>query len=146
MRFDGRASMDQSESTPPVKNQNQSSGIPPSSHPMKLPNAELAIVPERKVTLYLLNRAHPIGGAKAIFFLHHGFALEQWQVLAEGLLQHAVENDVVASDENPHGVRYAVDGPLVAPTGKSLNIRTAWFMDRGSGMPRFITAHPLPKT
>ncbi len=72
---------------------------------MKLQNAELAIVPDRKVTHYLLNRAHPIGGAKAIFFLHHGFTLEQWQVLAERLLQHALENEVVASDENLHGVR-----------------------------------------
>ena len=112
---------------------------------MKLPNAELAIVPERKVALYLLNRAHPIGGAKAIFFLHHGFTLEQWQVLAGRLLHHALDNEVVASDQNPHGIRYAVDGPLVAPTGKSLNIRTAWFIDHGTETPRFITAHPLPK-
>ena len=112
---------------------------------MKLPNAELAIVPERKVTLYLLNRAHLVGGAKAAFFLHHGFTQEQWQVLAERLLHHVVENDVVASDGNPHGVRYAVDGPLVAPTGKNLNIRTAWFIDHACDTPRFITAHPLPK-
>lgn len=112
---------------------------------MKLPNAELAIVPERKVTLYLLNRAHPIGGSKAAFFLHHGFALDQWQVFAERLLRHALENEVVASDENPHGVRYAVDGPLATPAGKSLNIRTAWFIDHGSETPRFITAHPLLK-
>lgn len=113
---------------------------------MKLPNATLAVVPERKVTLYLLNRAHPIGGAKAIFFLHHGFAPDKWQVFAERLRHHAWENEVVASDENSHGVRYAVDGPLVAPTGKRLNIRTAWFIDHGRETPRFITAHPLPKT
>jgi hypothetical protein len=112
---------------------------------MKLPNAEQAIVQERKITHYLLNRAHPIGGAKAAFFLHHGFTLDQWQVFAERLLGHALENEVVASDENPHGVRYAVDGSLVTPAGKSLNIRTAWFIDYHSQFPRLITAHPLPK-
>jgi hypothetical protein len=32
---------------------------------MKLPNADLAVVSERKVTLYLLNPAHPVGGSKA---------------------------------------------------------------------------------
>ena len=30
---------------------------------MKLPNAQLATVPERKVTHYLLNPAHPAGGS-----------------------------------------------------------------------------------
>ena len=44
---------------------------------MKLPNAAHAIVPERKVTLYLLNPAHPIGGSKATFFLHFGFTAGQ---------------------------------------------------------------------
>lgn len=112
---------------------------------MKLPNAEFAIVSERKVTHYLLDKAHPIGGAKAAFFLLHGFTLDQWQLLAEGLLLHALENHVVASDENSHGARYAVDGLLTAPSGKSLNIRTAWFIDYGHEVPRFITAHPLPK-
>lgn len=87
----------------------------------------------------------PYWWSESGFLLHHGFTLEQWQVLAERLLHHAFENEVVASDENPHGVRYAVDGPLIAPTGKSLNIRTAWFINHGSETPRFITAHPLPK-
>ncbi len=110
---------------------------------MKLPNAELATVPERKITLYLLNRAHPVGGSKASFFLQHGFMLDQWQVLAERLLRHALENEVAASEENIHGTRYAVDGPLIAPAGKSLNVRTAWFIDHSIETPRFITAHPL---
>lgn len=40
---------------------------------MKLPNAELAIVPEQKITLYLLDPTHPVGGSKASFFLRFGF-------------------------------------------------------------------------
>jgi len=42
---------------------------------MKLPNAHLATVPERKVTHYLLNPAHPAGGSKASFFLRFGFTV-----------------------------------------------------------------------
>ena len=112
---------------------------------MKLPNAEHAIVPERKLTLYLLNPAHPAGGSKAPFFLNFGFAVGQWEVLAETLRRHALENEVVASEETPHGTRYTVDGPLISPTGKSLNICSAWFIDPGSDVPRFVTAHPLPR-
>lgn len=53
---------------------------------MKLPNAELATIPERKMTLYLLNPAHPAGGSKAAFFLKFGFNHANWKLLAEGLL------------------------------------------------------------
>jgi hypothetical protein len=112
---------------------------------MKLPNAELATVPERKVTHYLLNPAHPAGGSKAWFSLRFGFTVADWQRLAEALLRHARENEVVETEETPHGKRYAVDGPLTAPDGTSLKVRTAWYINPGSDAPRFVTAHPLPK-
>jgi hypothetical protein len=112
---------------------------------MKLPNAQLATVPEQKVTHYLLNPAHPAGGSKAAFFLRFGFTVAEWQRLAEALRRHARENDVAATEQTPHGVRYVVDGPLTAPDGTSLNIRTAWYINPGGDAPRFVTAHPLPK-
>jgi hypothetical protein len=58
---------------------------------MKLPNAHFAIVPERKVTEYLLNPSHPAGGSKAAFFLSFGFTRIAWQELAEALQRHALE-------------------------------------------------------
>ena len=112
---------------------------------MKLPNCELATVPEEKITRYLLNPAHPAGGSKAVFFLRFGFKVEEWRFLAKALLRHARENEVVESEETRHGIRYAVDGPLVAPGGVVLNVRTAWYINPGSVVPRFVTAHPLPK-
>jgi hypothetical protein len=112
---------------------------------MKLPNAELAAVPEQKITRYLLNPAHPAGGSKASFFLRFGFTVTDWRLLAEALLLHARENDVVETEETRHGKRYVVDGPLVAPDGTSLNVRSAWFIDADGDAPRFVTAHPLPK-
>jgi hypothetical protein len=112
---------------------------------VKLPNAESATVAERKVTHYLLNPAHPAGGSKAAFFLRHGFTVTQWTVLREALLRHALENEVVTTEQTTHGVRYVVDGLLTAPDGTRLNLRTAWYIDPDSDAPRFVTAHPLPK-
>jgi hypothetical protein len=113
---------------------------------MKLPNAETATIPEPKITRYLLNPFHPSGGSKAVFFLRFGFTAEGWQRLAWALRAHALENEVSETTENVYGVRFAVDGPLLAPDGTVLNVRSAWFIDAGSEMPRFVTAHPLPKS
>ena len=112
---------------------------------MKLPNAELAIVPERKITHYLLNSAHPAGGSKARFFLRFGFTAAEWQKLAIALLRHAREHEVAETEQTPHGQRYVVDGKIITPDGTSLNIRSAWYIDVAGGAPRFVTAHPLPK-
>jgi len=112
---------------------------------MKLPDAELATVPERKVTHYLLNPGHPAGGSKAWFFLRFGFTVAEWQILAEALLRHARENEVVETEQTPHGRRYVVEGRLIAPGGAGLNVRSAWYIDAVGGAPRFVTAHPLPK-
>lgn len=112
---------------------------------MNLPNAECATVPKRKITHYLLNPAHPVGGSKAIFFLRFGFTAARWTQMAEALIHHARHNEVSSTETTLRGVRYAVDGPLPALDGTALNVRAAWFIDSGSTIPRFITAHPLPK-
>ena len=113
---------------------------------MKLPNSRLAVVPERKVTQYLLNPAHPVGGSKAAFFLRFGFTVADWQRLADALLLLANENEVVETEQTPHGRRYVVDGRIIAPDGTSLNIRTAWYIYPADPVPRFVTSHPMPKS
>ena len=113
---------------------------------MKLPNVESANVPERKITHYLLNPAHPAGGSKAAFFLRFGFTVAEWARLADALRQHARENDVVLVEETPHGTRHVVEGLLTAPDGRRLNVRAAWYIHPGSSAPQFVTAHPLPKS
>ncbi len=113
---------------------------------MKLPHAKSAIVPERKITHYLLNPAHPVGGSKAAFFLRFGFTSAQWPRMAEALQRLARENEVVTTEQTPHGTRYVVDGRLPTPAGAGLNVRTAWFIDSNREIPRFVTAHPLPKS
>jgi len=102
-------------------------------------------VAEQKITRYLLNPAHPAGGSKAHFFLRFGFSAANWRELAAALVRHAQENEVGETEQTRHGVRYVVDGPLNAPGGRVLNIRCAWYIDTGGDVPRFVTAHPLPK-
>ena len=112
---------------------------------MKLPNADRATVAEPKITRYLLNPAHPAGGSKARFFLRFGFTVAGWEQLAAALLNHAREHEVAETEQTQHGIRYVVDGPLTAPDGTRLNIRTAWYINPGGDAPRFVSAHPLPK-
>jgi hypothetical protein len=112
---------------------------------MRLPNAKHAIATESKVAGYLLNPMHSDGRSKAVFFLRFGFTADEWPNMAEALVHHVLENEVVHQERTRYGMRYVVDGPLSSPSGQLLNIRSAWFIDNGSEIPRFITAHPLPR-
>jgi hypothetical protein len=112
---------------------------------MKLRNVDSEVVPERKITHYLLNPAHTVGGSKAAFFLAAGFSAVEWQRLRNALILHAAQNDIVESEETCYGTRHVVDGPLRAPGGGTLNVRSVWYTDEESAAPRFVTAHPLPR-
>jgi hypothetical protein len=61
---------------------------------LKLPNYQQAVVPERKITAYLLSPTHPDGSGKEKFFAAFGFCLEEWEVLATALVTHVAENNV----------------------------------------------------
>lgn len=55
---------------------------------MKLPDAELAVVQQEKIVGYLLNPAHRFGASKARFFATVGFQIENWEQVAQALLDH----------------------------------------------------------
>lgn len=110
---------------------------------MKLPNAELAAVPEDKVTRYLLAEDHPIGRAKAAFFAAFGFSAQAWGQMVGALRQHAGQHEVARVEASPFGTRYVIEGALIAPDGRSPVVRTVWFVEAGDDVPRFVTAYPL---
>lgn len=112
---------------------------------MKLLNARFAVVPEAKLIRYLLDPAHPVGGSKARFFLRFGFKGRAWSLAADALRRHACNNEVVERTQTQYGIRFVVDGLMETPSGSILNIRSVWFIDHKSKIPRFVTAHPLPK-
>lgn len=87
---------------------------------MKLPNVEQAIIPQRKLTEYLLSPTHRVGRAKAAFFARFGFTQDAWEVFADALRRHALEYEVAMREETAFGVSYTVEGALHAPDGWSV--------------------------
>lgn len=110
---------------------------------MRLPNVDKAQITEAKIVMYLLSTTHRAGKSKAAFFMQFGFTAPRWQELANALKQHAIHNEITIEEKTAFGSRYVIDGPLEAPDGTWLNVRSAWFIDNEGEVPRFVTAHPL---
>lgn len=110
---------------------------------MKLPNHEEAVVPEEKVTLYLLNLQHPKGRGKAKFFMQFGFSVAQWKQLADALLDHAQSHKVVKTEQTKFGIRYVIEGELGTPIARKPQVRVVWFILTDSTQPHLVTAYPL---
>ena len=110
---------------------------------MKLPNADRAIVPGRKITRYLLSTAHRDGQHKAGFFRSFGFRLEAWEELASALLDHARKYEVVETVPTPFGRNFVVQGALNAPDGRSPEVRVVWFIAKNAETATLATAYPL---
>lgn len=110
---------------------------------MHVPNAEHAVVPERKLTEYLLSPTHRDGRSKAAFFMRFGFTAAAWQDLAAALRQHMFDHEVADVEPTAFGMAYVVEGPLHAPDGRTPYTRVVWFVETGDTVPRFVTAYPL---
>jgi hypothetical protein len=110
---------------------------------MKLPNAEGALVPSRKITHYLLSPMHRDGRYKAEFFRSFGFKLEAWQELAAALLNHARQHEIVETVPTPFGQNFVIEGVLSAPDGRTPKVRSVWFLANGAENATLATAYPL---
>ena len=110
---------------------------------MKLPNAERAVVPSRKLTHYLLSPNHRDGQHKAAFFRRFGFTAEAWPILASALLDHARTHEVTGIEPTPFGRNYVVEGRLPTADGRAPNVRTIWFIANGEETATLATAYPL---
>jgi hypothetical protein len=104
-----------------------------------------ATVPSRKQTDHLLSATHPDASAKYACFLRFGFDAAAPEVLRQALLQRAIENPVVRSDETAFGTRLVVEGPLPSPDGRNPQVRSVWFVETGTSIPRLVTAHPVKR-
>jgi len=110
---------------------------------VNLPNHQNAVVPEEKITGYLLCATHRDGRHKAAFFTHFGFSPESWQELAAALLRHAADHELAGTEDSPFGKRYVVEGIMNTPVGRTPLLRSVWFIETGAETPRFVTAYPL---
>ncbi len=110
---------------------------------MKLPNVDRAVVPSRKITQYLLSATHRDGQHKATFFRSFGFKLDAWEELAETLLQHAREHEIVEIVPTPFGRNFVVEGALPSPNGRAPQVRAVWFIANDQETATLATAYPL---
>jgi hypothetical protein len=100
-------------------------------------------IDQTKITEYLLNSRHPVGGSKARFFTSQGFSLESWEELQSALRTHAVTNKISKIVKHEYGKKLIVDCLLKSPSGKEYCIRVVWNDHLDGNPPKLITAHPL---
>ncbi len=110
---------------------------------MKLPNLENAVVPEAKITRYLLSLTHEDGYGKAIFFLEHGFSVDKWEDMVAALLQHAADHDVVKIVPTRFGSNYVIEGTMQLPDKQAGFVRAVWFIEVDGIIPKLATAYPI---
>jgi hypothetical protein len=110
---------------------------------MRLPNSRSIRIEKQKIVEYLLNPTHRYGASKARFFAQFGFGLDNWEILAEALRDHARKSHAVLRMDTPFGPRFAVDGVLETPSGERPRVRSVWQMDVGETSARLITVYPL---
>jgi len=111
----------------------------------RIPNADQAIVEDRKITHYLLSSNHPAGRPKATFFHRIGFRQSNWRRLRGVLLEHAHSGTVMSITDTRFGKKYTVEGPLRSPRAQAPLVRSIWFIRIGEAAPRLVTAYPVPE-
>jgi hypothetical protein len=108
----------------------------------QLPGVAGAILPDHKITKYLLDPTHPNGGAgKAKFFGSFGFSQANWLDLKKALLDHARANSVTKQITTPFGEKYVVSCSLITPDGRNPCIVSVWAIEPPDPNPRFVTAY-----
>nr|WP_286158899.1 DUF6883 domain-containing protein [Methylobacterium sp. Leaf456] len=90
----------------------------------------------------MLDIDHPVGGAKAKFFLGFGFSPAESEAFASALAAHPWLNAQGRLITPPIGLpRLTFEGPLMAPDGRSPRVRTVWELTPDDTA-RFLTAYP----
>ena len=110
---------------------------------MKIPNAEHAIVDIGKLRDYCLNSEHNDGKHKArLFSAALGMGINDAEALRDALLHAAQTHEAQLGLRDVHGQRYTINFTLDWRDRQAI-IRSGWIIDRGSKIPRLVTAYPL---
>ena len=97
---------------------------------MKIPGGERPVIEEAKVRDYLLSPEHPVGRAKAQFFVPLGFERTNWSVLRDQLQQLAsVDAELGASTR--FGQKYVVPSTIQGPSGRRASLVVGWIILNG---------------
>lgn len=101
----------------------------------RVPNANRATIADAKITKYLLDptRTHYKE------FVAVGYSKDKPEQLAMDLSNGVKNNAAMAFEANEHGERTFNVDMMLGVTRKA-RFRTAWQIDKGKDVPRFITA------
>lgn len=100
------------------------------------------IVPEAKLTKYLLNLDHPKGGAKARFFRDSlGINENDWRYLADQICQSALHSDFYRLEVTGYGVMHGAQVLITGRNGRQAVVETGWKLEE-FGPAQFVTAYP----
>lgn len=106
---------------------------------IRLPNYKKAKITGDKLKNYLLNPQK--GNGKHNVFNSLGYNMQNFSRLKSDILEGLKNNEAKAYSKNKYGNRlYEVVMPL--GIGEKHNILTVWQIDKGSKIPRLITAYP----
>lgn len=108
----------------------------------RLPNYKNAVIPQRKLGNYLLNPTKSKG--KSDFFNSIGYNMKNAERLEKDIRKGLENNKALRYNENKFGNRaYEVDMPL--GINKKVIVKTAWQVDKGENVPKFVSAYPKEK-
>ena len=107
-----------------------------------LQNSDKATIDKNKLTGYALNPEHPVGGHKAkVFESALGYNQSNVDDLIEQVRLGAGSSPAVLGNATNYGQQVIVDMPIEGINGSSAIVRTGWFFDNGSGVPRLATIY-----
>ena len=106
---------------------------------MILPNPELAVIGEDKLSGYCLNTEHSEGKHKArVFKSALNMDVSNSEELKLALLDAVSSYDAVSSKGNAYGQKYVIDFPL-SHEDKTATIHSVWIVRSNEDFPRLIT-------
>ncbi|WP_345719101.1 DUF6883 domain-containing protein [Brenneria roseae] len=107
-----------------------------------LQNADKATIDKNKLTGYALNPEHPIEGHKAkVFESALGYNQSNVDKLINQVKLGAGLNSAALGNATNYGQQVIVDMPIEGINGNSAIVRTGWFFDNGSDVPRLATIY-----
>ena len=110
---------------------------------MILPNPDLAIIDDDKLTGYSLNLDHTEGKHKArVFKSALNMDASDSDELKQALLDALKSYDAIPSKSNAYGQKYIIDFPL-SRQGKTATIHSVWILRNNEDFARLITCYVL---
>jgi hypothetical protein len=107
------------------------------------------MIADEKLTKYALDPTSDLGKHRALVFESTlGYNLSNWQELKTAILSELPFQPCIEKEETIYGKRYDVILPITGPSGRTVNVVTAWQYDRDktdpdkfSEVPRLITVY-----